>query len=276
MDIQQVTWDEADAVRRSVDVLEAVRLHEEPWAHPSTATAVALNIRHGWDGEPADHLLVTVDGTDVATATYETTTYDNLHVAWLGVDVHPEHRRRGHGSAIVEHLMDRARRDGKTSVGMDSWELPGLPEFAAQHGFERKQVAVNRRQHLAKVDRAELDRLHDAALAAATDYELVRRVGATPEAELPALVTLTEAGLGDAARDDLVDQVGVEPGAGQHLGHRVPQEDARVHAGQLPVALAERSADGVDDDRRAHGTKLEHVLTQHNFLCVPPVCILRY
>ena len=197
-----MTWDDAEAVRRSVGVLEAVRRHEQPWSHPYTADSLSLGIRHGWDGEPAVHFLVTADGSDVATATYETTTYDNLHVAWLGVDVHPEHRRRGHGTAVVEHLMDRARRDGKTSVGMDSWDLPGPPEFAARLGFEQKQVSVNRRQHLAKIDRAELDRLHDAALEAASGYELLRRVGPTPADELPALAGLTEA-INDAPLDDL-------------------------------------------------------------------------
>ena len=201
VDIRRVTWDDADAVRRSVDVLEAVRLHEQPWSHPNTADWLALNILHGC-AEPTDHLLATVDGTDVATATYETATYDNLHVAWLGVYVHPEHRRRGYGSAIVQHLVDRAWRDGKTTVGMDGWELPGPPEFAAKHGFEQKMVEVNRRQYLGKVDRPGLDRLHGEALAAAADYELVRRIGPTPEEELPALVTLTEA-INDAPLDDL-------------------------------------------------------------------------
>ncbi|GAA4365198.1 GNAT family N-acetyltransferase [Nocardioides caricicola] len=202
MDIRQVTWDDADAVRRTTAVSEAVRMFEEPWSHPKLPEATALSMRHGWDGEPSDHFLVTVDGADVAVASYETATYDNLHVAWFGVDVHPEHRRRGHGSAVVEVLLDRARSDGKTSVGIDSWDLPGPEAFAARHGFERKQVSVNRRQVLAKVDRSELDRLHAAALAAAADYELVRRVGATPEDELPVVARLTEA-INDAPLDDL-------------------------------------------------------------------------
>lgn len=202
MDIRQVTWDDADAVRRTTAVSEAVRLFEEPWSHPKLPEATALSMRHGWDGEPSAHFLVTVDGADVAVASYETATYDNLHVAWFGVDVHPEHRRRGHGSAVVEFLLDRARSDGKSSVGIDSWDLPGPEAFAARHGFERKQVSVNRRQVLAKVDRSELDRLHAGALAAAADYELVRRVGATPEDELPVVARLTEA-INDAPLDDL-------------------------------------------------------------------------
>lgn len=202
MDIQQVSWDDTDAVRRSAQVLEAVRLFEQPWSHPYDADRLALSMRYGWDGEPTDHFLLTVDGTDVATATYETTTYDNLHVAWLGMDVHPVHRRQGHGSAALDFLMERARRDGKTSVGMDSWDMPGPRAFAARHGFEPKQISVNRRQHLAKVDRAEVDRLHAEALAAAASYELFRQVGLTPEAELPAISVLS-ASINDAPLDDL-------------------------------------------------------------------------
>lgn len=202
MDIQQVSWDDTDAVRRTVAVNQAVRTFEEPWAHPHTVEGTALNMRYGWDGEPTDYFLVSVDGTDVATATYETATYDNLDVAWLGVDVHPDHRRQGHGSAVLTALMERARGDGKTSLGMDSWDLPGVDAFAARHGFEPKQVSVNRRQHLAKVDRAELDRLHADALAHAADYELVRRVGATPADELDALAQMTAA-INDAPLDGL-------------------------------------------------------------------------
>lgn len=197
-----MTWDDQEAVRRTTAVNQAVRAFEEPWAHPHTVDGTALEMRYGWDGEPTDHFLVTVDGTDVATARYETATYDNLHLAWLSVDVHPEHRRRGHGSAVLAFLLDRARADGRTTVGADGWELPGVEEFAARHGFERKQVSVNRRQHLAKVDREGLDRLYEDALAAATDYELVRRVGPTPVEELPAISELS-ASINDAPIDDL-------------------------------------------------------------------------
>jgi GNAT superfamily N-acetyltransferase len=202
MEIREVSWNDAEAVRRSTAVLEAVRLFEQPWSHAYLADALALSMRHGWDGEPTDHFLATVDGTDVATATYETTTYDNLHVAWLGMDVHPDHRRRGHGSAVLAFLMDRARADGKTSVGMDSWDMPGPRAFAAGHGFDPKLVSVNRRQHLANVDRGGLDALYDDALAAAADYELVHRVGPTPEEELPALAEMSAA-INDAPLDDL-------------------------------------------------------------------------
>ena len=67
-------------------------------------------------------------------------------------------------------------------------------------------------------------------------------------------------GLRDAAADHLFDQRGVDPGATEHLGQDVAEQLPGVYAGQPAVALAERSADGVDDDGVSHGPKLEHVL----------------
>lgn len=200
--ITEVAWSDEDLVRRFTAVKEAVRAADEPWGHPILASRTAAALRHGWDGEPAVAHLVTVDGVDVAAAEYETTSWDNQHLAWLGADVHPAHRRRGYGEAVLAFLVDRARTEGRTSVGGNSWDAPAPRAFATRHGFEAKAVEVNRRQHLARVDQARLERLHADALAHAPDYELVRRVGATPAAELGALAEITAA-INDAPTDDL-------------------------------------------------------------------------
>ncbi|WP_051549367.1 GNAT family N-acetyltransferase [Nocardioides sp. URHA0032] len=202
MDIHEVAWSDEEGVRRFAAVKEAVRAADAPWEHPVLARQTAGVLRYGWDGEPAGSFLVSVDGVDVATGEYETTSYDNQHLAWLGIDVHPAHRRRGHGDAVLAFLLDRARAEGRTSVGGNTWDAAGPRAFAARHGFAMKSVEVNRRQHLARVDRVELDRLHADALRHARDYELLRRVGATPAAELPALADMTAA-INDAPTDDL-------------------------------------------------------------------------
>ena len=202
MDISEVAWSDEDRVRRFAAVKEAVRAIDEPWSHPILASQTAGRIRHGWDGEPFVPYLVSVDGVDVATGEYETATYDNQHLAWLTVDVHPDHRRRGHGDAVLAFLMDRARGEGRTSVGGNSWDAEAPRAFATRHGFDAKAVEINRRQYLQKVDRAELDRLHGDALRHAADYELVRRAGATPADELPAMAAMTAA-INDAPIDDL-------------------------------------------------------------------------
>jgi GNAT superfamily N-acetyltransferase len=202
VEIGAVAWSDAEGVRRFAALAEAVRRADAPWTHPVTVRGTAGMLQHGWDGEPPVGLLLRVDGVDVARGEYETTTYDNQHLAWLGIDVHPAHRRNGHGSALLACLVARARAEGRTSVGANSWDAPGPRAFAARHGFEPRSVEVNRRQHLAALDRAALDRLHEQAAAHATAYELLRRVGATPPEELAETAAITAA-INDAPTDDL-------------------------------------------------------------------------
>jgi GNAT superfamily N-acetyltransferase len=116
--------------------------------------------------------------------------------------VHPEHRRRGHGSALLAGLVDQVRATGRTSVGTDGWESESTSAFAAHHGLQRKAYEVNRRQVLAELDWAELDRRYDEARAAASSYELLRQLGRTPDEDLEAVALMVSA-INDAPTDDL-------------------------------------------------------------------------
>ena len=131
-----------------------------------------------------------------------TTDYDNLHLAWLGVQVHPEHRRRGHGTRMLEELVTEVRARGRTSIGIDGWDDEGARGFAARHGLEQKSAAIERRQQLAELDWAAIERLHAEASAAAAAYEIVRREGRTPDDELEQLAEMASA-INDAPTDDL-------------------------------------------------------------------------
>ena len=75
------------------------------------------------------------------------------------------------------------------------------------------------------------------------------------------------------AADDLLDQLGVDAGALEHLALHEAEQLSGVYAGEAAVALAERGADSIDDDGVSHGTKLEHVLILGNatpiFLVAP-------
>ena len=202
MDITRFGPDDVAALKEWVELANAVRLADSPWETEATLLRVEARFRVGWDGEPSTPYLATVDGTVVGGGAISISEYDNLHLAWLGVVVHPDHRRQGYGSAIVAFLEDEARRLGRTSVGMDGWESDATRGFAAKHGFDKKHQSINRRQHLADVDRAELDKRYDEALAAATDYVLERRRFPTPDAELAELAEMASA-INDAPTDDL-------------------------------------------------------------------------
>ncbi|WP_322936387.1 GNAT family N-acetyltransferase [Nocardioides bizhenqiangii] len=202
MDITRFGPDDVAALKEWVELSDAVRLEDSPWETEVTLLRTEARFRVGWDGEPSTPYLATVDGTVVGGGAINTSEYDNLHLAWLGVLVHPDHRRQGYGSGILAHLEDEVRRMGRTSVGMDGWESDATRGFAAKHGYEKKHQAIARRQYLADIDRAELDRRYDEALAAATDYALERQLLPTPEADLDDLAEMASA-INDAPTDDL-------------------------------------------------------------------------
>jgi len=202
MDITRFGPDDVAALKEWVELSNAVRLADSPWETEVTLLRTEARFRVGWDGEPSTPYLATVDGSVVGGGAISISEYDNLHLAWIGVIVHPDHRRQGHGSAILAFLEDEVRRLGRTSVGADGWESDATREFAAKHGYEKKHQAIARRQYLAEIDRVELDKRYDEALKAATDYVLERQRLPAPEADLPDIAEMASA-INDAPTDDL-------------------------------------------------------------------------
>jgi GNAT superfamily N-acetyltransferase len=202
MEIHRFGPDDTDWLAHYAEIASAVRAADSPWQHEVTISGVEGRFRHGWDGEVEVPFVGVVDGAPVAVGTLATTEYDNLHLAWVGVLVHPDHRRRGHGTEMFDHLVAESRTLGRTTIGTDGWESEATRGFAARHGLEEKSRAIQRRQLLADVDWAELERLHAKALAAASSYEVVRREGLTPDDELAALADAAGS-INDAPTDDL-------------------------------------------------------------------------
>jgi GNAT superfamily N-acetyltransferase len=202
LEIHRFTPDDtsrAEAVRELSNVVSAV---DAPWEHPWLPERFDTLLRRGWDGEPPTPYLATVGGTPVGAALMFLPERDNRHLAWLSMMVHPEHRRRGYGSELLEHLVREAKAAGRTSLLVDAWESERTTAFAARSGLERKSQAVNRRQYLAELDPALVPKMYDEAAEAAQDYELVRVVGRTPPDLVDAMVELVAA-INDAPTDDL-------------------------------------------------------------------------
>ena len=127
------------------------------------ARPVRLFLERGWDGEPPDCYLATVDGTPVGDAFVFYSERDNTHLAWLWLAILPEHRRRGYGTVLFEHVVAEVRALGRTSVGTDGWESERALGFAARHGLEKKSQAIMRRQHLVELEPGQLQQLYDEA-----------------------------------------------------------------------------------------------------------------
>jgi GNAT superfamily N-acetyltransferase len=86
-------------------------------------------------------LLGRLDGAPVAGGWVVMPLRDNTDFAFLEVVVLPEHRRRGHGSAVLEQLIGIGRASGRsTAFAMPVWGVDEEGDagrwFVEAHGFE--------------------------------------------------------------------------------------------------------------------------------------------
>jgi GNAT superfamily N-acetyltransferase len=202
MQIHEFSADDSATVAEVVELANAVHKVDSPWVHPETVATYAAMMRHGWDGEPPRCFAGREAGRVVALGELSTSEWDNTHLAWAGIFVHPDERRRGHGTEMFGFLCERARQLGRRSIGLDGWDSPVTLGFAAKHALPRRSSAINRRQYLDEVQRETVDQMYVDALAAASTYELVRLVGRTPQDMLEAVAVMT-ASINDAPTDDL-------------------------------------------------------------------------
>lgn len=160
------------------------------------------------------------EGEVVGSASLALFLKDNTHLAALGVNVPPQHRRAGVGTALLRHVEAEARDAGRTTMRVDIFWPAALPAdgagaanlaFARHHGYEVALGDLQNRLDLPVAD-AVIDEL--LAEAPADGYDLRSWVGPMPEqfvAEWAALDAIldTEAPTGDldleAASGDVDD-----------------------------------------------------------------------
>ena len=203
MPLEEYDADDTAAVLAAVTVLNAVRREETPWLPPVTAYRQAMRVRHSWDGTPVRHFLLREDdGDPVAVAQLELPTWDNQDFAWFYLEVHPAHRRRGHGRRVLAHLEQLAVEAGCTKIGSAGWDLPTTRAYAAALGFVRGSEEVYRVQHPQELPAGLAEDAVAEASVATADYDLLRWAGRTPPELVDQVVTLAEA-INDAPMGDL-------------------------------------------------------------------------
>jgi GNAT superfamily N-acetyltransferase len=162
---------------------------------------------HSWNGGWSG----VVDGETVAAGWMRIPLLDNLDLADTRVHVLPDHRRRGHGSAMLAHLEDAARERGRRvltalaswpyDAGSDGAGASG-PGFAAARGWSLALSEVQRELRLPVAEEV-LDRLaRDAARAHAT-YTLRSWVGPVPDDLLQGWAEVTSSLATQAPTGDL-------------------------------------------------------------------------
>ncbi len=145
------------------------------------------------------------------------TLLDNTDKGFVQVQVAPGLRRRGIGSALVEHLVELCRQAGRNTVLAECWvpldQRDGHPDarFARKNGFELANVEV-RRQLALPVPVKQLDAWSAEAAAHHRDYGLQTFVDHVPDELLPSLCAVGNQLAVDAPTGDLEFEVeGVTP-----------------------------------------------------------------
>jgi RimJ/RimL family protein N-acetyltransferase len=194
--LQPVSPDDPAQVAALVAIHNAAQPVDDPEGFDWPAESAADDLRYGWDLQPDQHFLYRPAGADepVAALAIDMPKRDNLDLAWLQVLVHPDHRRQGHGTAVVTEALRMAAQAERHIVWVDTVEDDlGARKFAERFGFRYASHDARRRQQLAEVDQDRIARLFAEAEAAAADYALERLVPPVPDAMLQQMVEVTAA-----------------------------------------------------------------------------------
>lgn len=116
------------------------RAHTRAFDGPYLAIEKRVNLADDDYGTKVAVVAHDVDGAPVAGGTVELPLQDNTEVAFVEVFVPPEHRRRGHGTAVLDALLDIGRQNGRTTAfGEAVWavdrETDAGRAFAEARGF---------------------------------------------------------------------------------------------------------------------------------------------
>jgi GNAT superfamily N-acetyltransferase len=200
---------ESDDFRATVEVRNAC---ERDGYGSDDFSYSAEELLPGWQNlehEPKRLLAARVRGEIVARAIYETQPTEDAEAAWLQVQVHPDYRGLGIGTALADRLEGIAAEAGKRKVivytvskdaagerlepptGFGSVPIAN-PEvrFLLGRGYTLEQVERGSRLELPLDERELEERVAAASAASGPDYRLHTWVDRTPERWREDLVTL--------------------------------------------------------------------------------------
>lgn len=237
LQITQVDAHDDEALATWHDVMARAEAHDRG-DHATTWTLPELTQQLRRTGRTRRYsaYVGTLDGTAVAMGLLIEPLLDNTTSADLLVDVLPDHRRQGHGTAMLHHLEATARELGRTVLHAEvDW-----PHDQPVTGDGRAGVELLRREGWSlglvevmrvlpvPVDDALLDRLATEAAAHHEGYALRSWVGAVPSDLLDRWAVLTASLTTEAPTGDLT----VEP---------EPADVARVREGEELMAAQGRT-----------------------------------
>jgi GNAT superfamily N-acetyltransferase len=237
LELQPVVDAESARLWHRVD--EATR----PSDHPADPIGEVLPRVHAPSatGECTELWVGLLDGQPVVSGDLTLPTLDNEANATIDVRVLEDQRRHGWGSAMLAHLVDRARNASRRRVFGEVEEPLDGSEDAAGVGFVRAVGArpvltdIRRVLDVSQVDDEQLASLSDDAWKHADGYSLVQWIDRAPEEIVDDLAELTGRMSVDVPLEDM------EWGAERYDAARVrAREESVIAMGRRRVVTAAR------------------------------------
>jgi GNAT superfamily N-acetyltransferase len=262
MTITQLDPADSVAMGQWYDLMVAVTRHDLPDFPTPGRQEHTARFGHPWPALTEEALLAWDGDRVVGAASYLLPRAENLNMVYLELIVHPQHRRRGIGTRLLEEVYAAARRHHRTLIEVETVQsLPGgVPRDEAGYRYltnrdhEPGLTSVRSRCRIA--DHSGVD---EAILAEAwthaDGYSLVQWRDAVPEEIIEDVAALQgrlmlDAPTGDLAVEQaLYDAVRVRGQEATQLGrgHRWYSTAARHDATGQIVARTKLSFEADDD-----------------------------
>lgn len=195
-------------------------------------------------GQKTLGLVGVVDGVVAGVGWLGLPLKDNLHMAWVELHTHPDHRNRGHGSAMLERLVDVAREHGRRTLTVEPsypYDCPsdgaGHPdvEFLRRRGFTLGIGDVMRVLDL-PADSTVLGRLVREATPHHRDYDIAQFVGAVPDGIIDSFGELVGSLMTEAPFGELELEPEVIDAERIRANERVLEESGRTRYTTVAIA----------------------------------------
>jgi GNAT superfamily N-acetyltransferase len=207
LDIAKIGQGDENALRAYWSVSAAARAIDaplipmEPFEELLAERADERSLRrHRWIARAGDH--------PVGIALLELPTLDNADAGHVTIEVHPEHRRRGVGRALLTVASATMRAERRTNAvafvaeRLDVATTPGVA-FAEAIGAKRALDEICRSLELVDVTDDQLAQVEQDAATYSEGYELVSWVGPCPDDLIEDYTRLTGRMTTDAPMGDL-------------------------------------------------------------------------
>ena len=232
MRIERVT--DVQGLRELHDVVVEVLTHDHVGL-PADPFEELLPSLHPADDDPSpsSYWTARVDGRVVSAGSIALPRIENLDVANVGVSVLPGARGRGSGRAMLEHLLDQVRREGRSIV---HGEVASPWSDSTPTAAERLLTGLGGRPQLREARRLlDLEAPGPGAtpLPTPASYRLEQWVDVAPEELVPGLAHLSQRMSTDAPQGDLA----LEPEVWDAARYRAAEAAAQAR-NRLRVATA--------------------------------------